>query len=67
MALATSPAADQLLERSEQLATLSALLGEVVASAAGRLALVSGEAGVGKTALLRALGSTAAPAVVRSG
>jgi DNA-binding CsgD family transcriptional regulator/tetratricopeptide (TPR) repeat protein len=60
MALATPPAADQLLERSEQLGALSTILGEVVAGASGRLALVSGEAGVGKTALLRAL-SAAAP------
>lgn len=59
MALAASPAADQLLERSDQLGALRALLEEVVASASGRLALVSGEAGVGKTALLRALSATA--------
>ncbi|MGH7778018.1 MAG: ATP-binding protein, partial [Candidatus Dormibacterales bacterium] len=34
-------------------------MGKVVAGASGRLALVSGEAGVGKTALLRALSASA--------
>jgi DNA-binding CsgD family transcriptional regulator/tetratricopeptide (TPR) repeat protein len=43
----------ELLERSQQLAKLGAQLASVVESSEGRLALVSGDAGVGKTALLR--------------
>jgi DNA-binding CsgD family transcriptional regulator/tetratricopeptide (TPR) repeat protein len=42
----------ELLERDEQVASLQALLDEV-SSGDGRLALVSGEAGAGKSALLR--------------
>src|SRR5215831_9740474 len=42
-----------LLERSEQLSSLGGALAEVVGSSRGRVVLVSGEAGIGKTALLR--------------
>jgi DNA-binding CsgD family transcriptional regulator len=47
----SGPAA--LLERSEQLTTLADQLSALVASARGRLVLLGGEAGVGKTALVR--------------
>jgi DNA-binding CsgD family transcriptional regulator/tetratricopeptide (TPR) repeat protein len=40
-----------LLERDHELATLHTLLGEATAGA-GRIALISGEAGIGKTALV---------------
>jgi hypothetical protein len=43
-----------LLERGDSLAALEAALGEVRSSTQGQLVLVAGEAGVGKTALLRA-------------
>lgn len=42
-----------LLERGESLVTLAALLDDVRASSAGRMVLVAGDAGVGKTTLLR--------------
>jgi DNA-binding CsgD family transcriptional regulator/tetratricopeptide (TPR) repeat protein len=42
-----------LLERSEQLAALSAHLVDIEATKRGRIVLVSGEAGIGKTAMLR--------------
>jgi DNA-binding CsgD family transcriptional regulator/tetratricopeptide (TPR) repeat protein len=44
-----------LLERSAQLAALGAALDAVAADARGRVVLVGGEAGVGKTVLLREL------------
>jgi len=44
---------DGLLERSEQLRTLGEDMAAVVSGGQGRIALVSGEAGIGKTALLR--------------
>ena len=43
----------QLLERGESIATLASLLASVRETSAGQLVWVSGEAGVGKTALLR--------------
>ena len=52
MAVATADRG-ALLEREESLSTLGELLGSVRSTSAGRLVLVSGEAGVGKTALLR--------------
>ncbi len=45
--------ATQLLERDEQLADLSALLARVSSDGSGATALIRGEAGVGKTALVR--------------
>ena len=44
---------EKLLERSDAIETLDDCLARVVGTARGRLAVVSGEAGVGKTALLR--------------
>jgi DNA-binding CsgD family transcriptional regulator len=43
----------ELLERSRELSVLEESLGAVAATRTGRLVLVRGEAGVGKTALLR--------------
>jgi DNA-binding CsgD family transcriptional regulator/tetratricopeptide (TPR) repeat protein len=43
----------ELLERSAELARLDGQLRSVVAAASGQVCLLSGEAGVGKTALLR--------------
>jgi class 3 adenylate cyclase/tetratricopeptide (TPR) repeat protein len=50
---ATPDTADKLLERSDALSTLAGSLAAVAQAARGQLVLVSGEAGVGKTALLR--------------
>jgi DNA-binding CsgD family transcriptional regulator/tetratricopeptide (TPR) repeat protein len=47
-------AATPLLEREDELAALADLEREVQASGQGRIVLIGGEAGVGKTALLRA-------------
>jgi DNA-binding CsgD family transcriptional regulator len=49
----TSPAVGELLERSAELAALDECLAAVGAGG-GRLVLVGGEAGIGKTALVRA-------------
>lgn len=49
----TSGSAEELLERVEALTALGALLADVRSNMQGRLVLVAGEAGVGKTALLR--------------
>jgi DNA-binding CsgD family transcriptional regulator/tetratricopeptide (TPR) repeat protein len=46
-------ASTSLLERSDELSSLATALTEVGESGRGRLVLVSGEAGVGKTALVR--------------
>ena len=43
----------ELLERSNQLSELADVLQAVIARSTGRLVLIGGEAGVGKTALLR--------------
>ena len=50
---ASTPRSGQLLERSEHLAALAEHLGAVNATSRGRLVLVAGEAGVGKTVLVR--------------
>ena len=54
-ATVTSAQGGELLERSGELSMLDQSLGLVVRSSHGRLVLVAGEAGVGKTALLRKL------------
>src|SRR4051812_28225875 len=51
----TSDERSELLERSRELSTLDAWLSGAVSSSRGRLVLVAGEAGVGKTTLLRRL------------
>jgi DNA-binding CsgD family transcriptional regulator len=51
----TSDERSELLERSRELSMLGEWLGAVASSSHGRLVLVAGEAGVGKTALLRRL------------
>jgi tetratricopeptide (TPR) repeat protein len=51
--LALQGGTSELLERSEDLSLLQAALAAVGPRAGGKLVLVSGEAGVGKTALLR--------------
>ncbi|QEC47549.1 AAA family ATPase [Baekduia soli] len=50
-----------LLERAEALATLQNLLDGVRAGGAGRLVLVGGEAGIGKSALVRAFCAASGP------
>jgi DNA-binding CsgD family transcriptional regulator len=49
----TSADERELLERSDQLSALGESLGAVLAGSGGRLVLVGGEAGAGKTSLLR--------------
>ncbi len=49
----TADVTQELLERSGELATLAGQFGRVAATSTGRLCLISGEAGVGKTALVR--------------
>lgn len=51
---------DGLLERAEQLASLDDALASVTDSKGGRTALVLGEAGIGKTALLRGFSDSVA-------
>jgi len=52
-AQSATESAEKLLERSDALSTLAGSLTVVAQTGEGRLVLVSGEAGVGKTALLR--------------
>jgi DNA-binding CsgD family transcriptional regulator/tetratricopeptide (TPR) repeat protein len=51
--LAASPRPGELLERADDVAALAGLLDSVAAGGGGRLVLVSGESGVGKTSLVR--------------
>ena len=63
MATITSTPSDaDLLERSTQLQTLADSLTAVTATSRGRLVLVYGEAGIGKTALVRQLCAQTEPA-----
>ena len=57
----TVPSVDwpELRERSRQLAALTELLAAVAESGCGRLVLVYGEAGIGKTALTRSFSTEA--------
>ena len=57
----------ELLERGSALAALAGLLDETRATGHGRLVLVRGEAGVGKTALVRRFADDAAPIRVLRG
>ena len=63
MNIATPDMPASLLERDGTIAALTGLLSDVRASSRGRLVIVAGEAGVGKTALLRAFCETAGPPV----
>ena len=59
--------AEGLLERSAALAVLDQALAAVTDSGAGHMALVAGEAGIGKTALLHAFCAGVGPVRVLSG
>src|SRR5215469_14245710 len=52
-----------LLERSTELEALARALGAVASGGGGRVVLIAGEAGIGKTALLRQFTASAVPAV----
>src|SRR5277367_4350534 len=60
-AITAGPGESGLLERSGELAALDRALASVTVSGQGRIALVAGEAGIGKTALLRRFTASAAP------
>jgi len=65
---ATTPERNgDLLERSRELSLLADLLEDVVATGRGRLILIRGEAGIGKTALVRAFCAAAEPTRVLHG
>lgn len=51
------PETSPLLERAAELGALAELLEQVAATQTGRLCLIGGEAGVGKTALVRSFGA----------
>lgn len=53
----------EILEREGPLATIADVIGSVQAGEGGRLVLVSGEAGSGKTSLVRTLAESVSPAV----
>lgn len=67
MAATAESLADALLERSEQLALLADELTAVKETREGRLVLVAGEAGIGKTSLVRAFCSELGSVRVLSG
>src|SRR5207248_10768544 len=54
------PSGEMLLERSDELALLAEDLATVASTGAGRLVLIAGEAGIGKSALIRSFRSGAA-------
>lgn len=56
---------EPLLERSEQLAVLASALDAVAASGRGRMVLIAGEAGIGKSTLVDAFCSSLEIAVLR--
>jgi DNA-binding CsgD family transcriptional regulator/tetratricopeptide (TPR) repeat protein len=66
-ARAQGPRSHRLLERSQQLAALDEHLSAVIATTQGRLVMVGGEAGVGKTALVRQFADHQRSARVLSG
>src|SRR4051794_8388405 len=59
--------ADELLERAAELSVLERLCEEVNAGGRGRMLLIAGEAGVGKSALLRDFCERRDPASVLAG
>lgn len=63
----TESVGERLLERSEELAVLAAKLAAVTESRRGQFALIAGEAGIGKTAIVRAFCSALGPVRVLSG
>ncbi len=58
--ISARPGESGLLERSGELAALARALASATVSGQGRVALVAGEAGIGKTALLRQFTASAA-------
>lgn len=60
--ISANPGDAGLLERSGELSALATALGAVTPGGQGRIVLVAGEAGIGKTALLRQFTAAAAPA-----
>jgi len=61
--IAADPGRARLLERAGELETLAQALAAVTSSGHGRIVLAVGEAGIGKTALLRQFTASVAPSV----